>query len=401
MSERAAASAADPLRIYLREVGSFAVLTREQEGLLGTRIEDGERQIGTAIAATAAGLAELVELGAQLRRGEIRIQALTRDVNEDDERRSRAFLGRLTRVVRAARNGRRDRPRALIAAVDALRLTSNALRSVAERLKRRLREGDAGELRDACVAIREGERHVDSARAELVRANLRLVVATAHKYAQRGLPLLDLIQEGNIGLIRGVEKFDHRRGFKVSTYVMWWIRQGMARAILEKGRTIRVPIHVHHELAEMSRVERQLAHTLGREPTLDEVADELAESADRVRKRWRVARDPLSLDAPVSAREELTLSDVVYDETSSSALDEAIADSAASETRRALAKLSLREEKILRLRFGIDHEEPQTLEQIGQALGVTRERIRQIEEKALGKLRRPATRRRLAALTED
>lgn len=402
MSERPARLATDPLRQYLREIGALRLLTREQEVTLAKRVEEGERRIGNAIAASAAGLAELEELGARLRRRELDIRDLTRDVDADDGRRRRAFLRRLGRVARVARAGGAGRQRALATAVDALRLKASALRAVAERVKHRQGERDAGAAqRAACDAIGDGERLVDGARAELVRANLRLVVATARRYAQRGLPLLDLIQEGNLGLMQGIERFDHRRGFKISTYVIWWIRQAMARAVLEKARTIRVPYRIHRDLAEMTRATRRLAHALGREPTFDELAGALAQPADEVRELLRVPFEPMSLDAPAGVAGEATLADFVHDSASRSGLDEAMADSVAVETRQALATLTPREEKILRLRFGIGQAGPRTLKEIGSTIGLTRERIRQIEEKALGKLRRPGIRRRLAALIDE
>ena len=469
----AASPATEPLRLYLREIAALRLLTREQEVTLAKRVEEGEQQIVRAIVATAAGVAELVQLGVRLRRGEFAVHDLTRDLDEDNEQLRRTFLRRVDRIARAARRGVASRQGSLLSAVDALQLKSSALRAVAERVKARINELEAAETQiaacerrsgiceaelpslnervhrlpqlatnlerrygltlaelarageifvaarqtiarleaaagasaaeqhAACDAIRDGERMADGARAELVRGNLRLVVATARKYAQRGLPLLDLIQEGNIGLIRGIEKFDYRRGFKVSTYVMWWIRQGMARAILEKSRTIRVPIHVQTELVHIARATRSLVHALGREPTFDEVAERLARPVDDVRELSRIARDPISLDAPTGVGGEATLADFVHDASAASAFDVASADAVASEMRDILSTLKPREEKILRLRFGVGHAEPQTLEQVGRALGVTRERIRQIEEQALGKLRRRALRRRLAALTDE
>ena len=440
------APATDPLRVYLREMAALRLLTREQEVALAKRVEEGEQRIVRAIVATAAGVAELVSLGVRLRRGEIAVHELTRDVDGDDGQPGRTFLRRLGRVARAARRGVDARQRSLLSAVDALQLKSSALRAVAERVKARIGELEAAETRIAACerrtgigtladlarageifaaarqtiarletaagasaaeqraagdAIRDGERMADGARAELVRGNLRLVVATARKYAQRGLPLLDLIQEGNIGLMRGIEKFDYRRGFKVSTYVTWWIRQAMARAVQEKSHTIRVPIHIQTDLMHIARARRGLAHALGREPTFDEVAERLARPVHTVRELSRIARDPISLEAPAGVTGEATLADFVHDASARSALDVAGADSVASEMRDILRTLKPREEKILRLRFGVGCAEPQTLEQIGRALGVTRERIRQIEEQALGKLRRPALRRRLAELTGE
>jgi RNA polymerase primary sigma factor len=263
---------------------------------------------------------------------------------------------------------------------------------VIERARRRLamieaRDGtSAAAERQACRALDEGERAITRARAELVRANLRLVVSIAKHYANRGLPLLDLIQEGNLGLMRGVDKFNYRLGFKVSTYVTWWIRQSIARAIAEKARLIRLPVHLHEHLNRIRRSARALTHELGREPTREEVAEQMGEPVERVRMLWAVIKDPLSIDTPIGDEGDSTLADFLSDASRVSAADEASAHDLAVKVRGVLDRLSPREAKVLRMRFGIGEKSEHTLEQVGAAFGVTRERIRQIESVALKKL---------------
>jgi RNA polymerase primary sigma factor len=261
--------------------------------------------------------------------------------------------------------------------------------------------GSAAEQHRTCDAIRDGERMVDAARSELIQANLRLVVSIAKKYTNRGLQFLDLIQEGNIGLMKGVEKFDYKRGFKLSTYATWWIRQAITRALAEKARTIRVPVHMYESLAHLVRTSRELAHSLRREPTIEELADKMGVPVAKVRVLWKIVREPVSLETPVGTEGDSTVADFIDDHGAVSALEVVISENVAAHTHKLLNNLWLREAKILRMRFGVGGLEPRTLEEVGKVFGVTRERIRQIEAKALGKLRRPGYRSRLRALIED
>jgi len=265
-------------------------------------------------------------------------------------------------------------------------------------------EGDAGTTVDQLVELRArhdaARRDADQARAELVCANLRLVVSIARKYAHGGLPLLDLVQEGNIGLMRAVEKFDWRRGCKLSTYATWWIRQAVGRALTDQTRTIRVPSHAAELVRRALRASRELTRDLGRPPTVDEMAARLGLAADVVNAALELTRTPLALETPVGEDGKTCLADLLEDVTAPSPLEGALAADRRERTGRALASLSEREAEVIRLRFGLDGGREHTLEEIGRRMQVTRERIRQIEATALGKLRRPAQAAGLEALLD-
>ena len=233
--------------------------------------------------------------------------------------------------------------------------------------------------------VRDGDRASD----ELIRANLRLVVSIAKRYVGRGMVLLDLVQEGNLGLMRAVEKFDHAKGFKFSTYATWWIRQAITRAIADQARTIRIPVHMVEAMNRVKRVQRQMHQELKREPTVEELAAEVDEPVEKIREILRIGLDPLSLDSPVGDEDESNLADFIKDENAAAPIDVAARHLLASAVGDVLVELSDREQEVVRLRFGLEDGRPRTLEEVGRQFGVTRERIRQIEAKTLAKLRHP------------